>query len=363
MTKGQINFKPIVIIKMTELIYVLKTSALLKEAHEHNWEGTHTLYMRYAAKWIVKRQKFIIYILSVLRFIISHQLRSLQTPQQWFKLTVDDMLVNNYEIDKLIKTPSFQYRFSKQNYNFWKHQFSKDSMYSPMIRSKEMIDIEMAINDSSSDLKPTYPSFHSIKDRFKRSFLNYRYSNWVRKLDYDPGNYATKYFNSQINQDLIDEFKLSSMWLNFINDDKIDFINCLSAITTGYLRNGEPCSYLKTQFIKNDERDFQNSNKFISKRKSFSPLTIIGSQILKFRANKNPMVPITTVSKPPHEMTDVDDPNEKESYIPIQILPLGQNDNILPLATLWDGELTPFYKPPTEPSKSECLNDENQFPF
>lgn len=346
---------------MTETMYVLKTSEQLHAARDKNWEGTHNLYVRYAAKWVVKRQKFIIYVLSVLRFIISHHLRSVQTPQQWFMLTVDDMPVTHIEIDKLIKFPSFQYRFSKENYNFWKHQFSKDSLYLPIKRRYDMADIEMVVDDTSSDLQPTYPSFHSIKDRLKRSLLNYRYANWVRKLDYDPGNYAIKYFNSQINKDLTNEIKLSSMWLNFINDDKIDFINCISAITTGYFRNGEPCAYLKNKFIKSEETDYENSSKFISKRKSFSPLTIIGSKILKFRANKlhvSSNTAVITMQEPIYI-----DETDQESE-PLKPTPLAQHDdNTLPLVKLWDGELTPFYKPPTEPIRSACLNDENQSPF
>lgn len=351
---------------LDERLYVLRTSAELDAARMQNWHGTPPLYVRYAAKWVVKRQKYIIYVLSVLRFIISHQLRSLQTQQQWFRLKVHDMPASHVEVDHMVKCPAFQYRFSRHNYQFWKHQFSKDPSSCGACKGQDTIDIEMSINDSSSDLTPTYPAFHSIVDRLKRSLLNYKYASWVRRLDYDPANYASKYFSQELTHNLYDEFRLSPMWANFINDSGVDLINCLCAVTTGYFRTGAPCFYLNRQFLHKEQTQFQNASRFVSKRKSFSPLTLLGSQLLKFKAN-TPALPRqeegSAEFSAEHAQREADGESDNSEIFPGPIPALVQSDNVLPLAQLWEGEVTPFYKPPMEPLRAACPNDENLCPF
>lgn len=401
---------------MSEIVYVLRTSAHLREARSQNWQGTHRVYVRHAAKNVLRRQKFLIYVLSCLRFIVSHQLKSFQVPQQWFQLKIDDLTVTQIEIDKLINNPGFLFRFSKHNYRYWKKRFTTAPDDTAPDDISLQGDIEMATSDVSCDLNPTYPTFHSIKDRIRKSFLNYRYANWVRKLDYDPGTYLSKYFSTQLTSDLFEEFKLSPLYVTFINDPSVHFVNGLSAVTTGYFGNGQPCQYSQSQFILKEQMDYANANKNIPQRKTFHSWSMLGSKLILFRAQQKPRgdtdhhESIATIKEASHtqesslkvpENGEKDTMNAKSAFhFDISecktAAAVAIDDNVLPLLKLWDTHKEDmintntkqntqmseiFYKPAfavsesiwyrdnesvkkPEDSSPECnYNNENEYPF
>lgn len=271
----------------------------LQALKKTNYKGIDQAKLREGVVMLIQRHKYMIYLLSVIRLHIgnqSHAMAIRTMEPNLFYLQTRDMVVHESEIELMLKFPSFGFKWSKTNYSYWVKRFTQNLGPISRLREKYMYSSGnecFYLYDSSEYVKYTFPKIYSLNDKFNLKYRNKKTITWNKIPVYDVESYFDLFFEDSVNEYMLKDFMNSSNWKDFVHDDRDRFLDGLSAILTGYYRDGKPNKIIFNKMKEREASEFQQLQNTNPER---TFLTYLIQKIWPSQKKKSIQLPINFVT-------------------------------------------------------------------
>lgn len=261
----------------------------LQALKKTNYDGVPMIKLRQEVSMLIKRHKYMIYLLSVIRIHIGNQAHSMAIRTinpEIFHLLPDDMKVYESEIDSMLKLPSFGFKWSKTNYSYWVKRFTQNLGPISTLKNKNMYSAgneSFYDHDMSEFVRYISPKIFALNDKVNVQYRNKKVIKWNKVPVYNVKSYFDLFFQDSVSDDMLKDFMNSANWKEFVDDERNIFFDGISAILTGYYSDGKPNKKISSQM---DQREI---SKFEKLQNTNPNRTILSYLIEKFwHKNRRP---------------------------------------------------------------------------